>query len=60
MIRPTRRDVLRYGAADAGSTLAAPAIADAWPSRPIRIVCGYPVGGLTDTSRAPMARASRK
>jgi tripartite-type tricarboxylate transporter receptor subunit TctC len=49
MIRPTRRDVLRYGAAAAGSTLAAPAIADAWPSRPIRIVCGYPVGGLTDT-----------
>jgi tripartite-type tricarboxylate transporter receptor subunit TctC len=49
MIRPTRRDVLRYGAAAAASSLAAPAIADTWPSKPIKIVCGYPVGGLTDT-----------
>lgn len=48
MIRPTRRDVLRYGAAAAASSLAAPAIADTWPSKPIKIVCGYPVGGLTD------------
>ena len=49
MIRPTRRDVLLYGAAAAASSLAAPAIADTWPSKPIKIVCGYPVGGLTDT-----------
>jgi tripartite-type tricarboxylate transporter receptor subunit TctC len=49
MIRPTRRDVLRYGAAAAAaSSLAAPAVADTWPSKPIRIVCGFPVGGLTD------------
>jgi tripartite-type tricarboxylate transporter receptor subunit TctC len=48
MIRPTRRGVLRYGAAAAASSLAAPAIAETWPSKPIRIVCGYPVGGLTD------------
>ena len=48
MIRPTRRDMLRYGAAAAASSLAAPAIADTWPSKPIKIVCGYPVGGLTD------------
>ncbi len=48
-ILPTRRQVLRYGAAAAASSLAAPAIAQAWPSRPIRIVCGYPAGGLTDT-----------
>jgi tripartite-type tricarboxylate transporter receptor subunit TctC len=26
----------------------APALAQAWPSKPIKIVCGYPVGGLTD------------
>ncbi len=27
-----------------------PAIAQgAWPSKPIRIICGYPAGGLTDT-----------
>lgn len=49
IIRPTRRQVLRVSAAAAASTLAAPAIAQAWPSRPIRIICGYPAGGLTDT-----------
>ena len=47
--RATRRDVLRYGSAAAmAGALAAPAIAQAWPSKPIRIVCGYPAGGLTD------------
>ncbi len=46
--RPTRRDVVRYGAAAMASVLAAPAIAQSWPSKPIRIVCGYPAGGLTD------------
>jgi tripartite-type tricarboxylate transporter receptor subunit TctC len=25
-----------------------PAFAQAWPSKPIRIICGYPAGGLTD------------
>jgi len=48
IVRPSRRDVLRYGAAAAAATLPAPAIAQAWPSKPIRIICGYPVGGLTD------------
>lgn len=49
IVRPSRRDVLRYGAAAAAaSALAAPATAQAWPSKPIKIVCGYPVGGLTD------------
>ena len=48
--RATRRDVLRYGsAAVAASSLSAPAVAQApWPSKPIRIICGYPAGGLTD------------
>ncbi len=47
--RATRRDVLRYGsAAVAASALSAPAVAQAWPSKPIRIICGYPPGGLTD------------
>ena len=46
---PSRRKILRYGAAAAAtSVLSAPAIAEAWPSKPIRIVCGYPAGGLTD------------
>lgn len=49
IVRPSRRDVLRYGsAALAAGALPAPAIAQAWPSKPIRIICGYPAGGLTD------------
>jgi len=48
IIRPMRRDILRYGAAAA--LLPAPAIAQAaWPTKqPIKIVCSYPPGGLTD------------
>jgi tripartite-type tricarboxylate transporter receptor subunit TctC len=48
IVRPTRRDVLRYGSAAALATLPAPAIAQAWPSKPIKIVVTYPAGGLTD------------
>jgi tripartite-type tricarboxylate transporter receptor subunit TctC len=49
IVRPSRRDVLRYGtAATAAALLPAPAIAQTWPSKPIRIICGYPAGGLTD------------
>jgi len=48
IVRATRREVLCYGSAAAAMTLAAPAIAQAWPSKPIKIVCGYPAGGLTD------------
>ena len=46
IIRPTRRDVLRFGAA--ASLLPAPVVAQAWPNKPIKIICGYPAGGLTD------------
>ena len=49
IIRPSRRDMLRLGMASAAAaSLPAPAIAQAWPSKPIKIVCGFPVGGLTD------------
>ncbi|HYC63091.1 MAG TPA: tripartite tricarboxylate transporter substrate-binding protein, partial [Reyranellaceae bacterium] len=49
IVRPSRRDVLRYGSAAAvASALPTPAFAQAWPSKPIRIICGYPAGGLTD------------
>ncbi|HZX86962.1 MAG TPA: tripartite tricarboxylate transporter substrate binding protein [Reyranella sp.] len=48
VVRPTRRDLLRYGSAAALSALPAPAIAQAWPSKPIRIIVTYPAGGLTD------------
>ena len=51
IVRPSRRDVLRYGsAAAAAAALPAPAIGQgAWPNKPIRIIVGYPAGGLTDT-----------
>jgi tripartite-type tricarboxylate transporter receptor subunit TctC len=48
IVRPTRRDVLRYGSAAALAALPAAAIAQAWPSKPIKIVVTYPAGGLTD------------
>jgi len=46
-----RRNLLRIGAAAA--VLPAPALAQAWPNKPIKIICTYPPGGLTDVySRA--------
>jgi tripartite-type tricarboxylate transporter receptor subunit TctC len=61
IVRPTRRDVLRYGSAAALAALPAPAIAQAWPSKPIRIICTYPAGGLTDVfSRAYGEYVSQK
>src|SRR5262249_38737749 len=50
IMRSTRRDVLRYGKLAAVSALvpASAAAEESWPSKPIRIVCGYPAGGLTD------------
>ena len=44
-----------------GASLPAPAIAEAWPSKPIKIVCTYPPGGLTDIfSRAYGEYVSQK
>jgi tripartite-type tricarboxylate transporter receptor subunit TctC len=48
IVRPTRRDVLRYGSAATLAALPAPAIAQAWPSKSIKIIVTYPAGGLTD------------
>ena len=47
---PTRRKVLKSGLSTVASLpLAGPAWAQAsWPSKPIKIICGYPPGGLTD------------
>jgi tripartite-type tricarboxylate transporter receptor subunit TctC len=45
----TRRRLLAGGAAVvAGLALPDGALSQAWPSKPIRIVVGYPAGGLTD------------
>jgi len=45
----TRRQLLAgLGAGSVPLLGAAPARAQAWPSKPIRIICGYPAGGLTD------------
>ena len=49
MIRPTRREVLRYGSATAAAAaLPTPAIAQELAQKPIRIICGFPAGGPTD------------
>jgi tripartite-type tricarboxylate transporter receptor subunit TctC len=50
-----RRALIKTGSAIAGSALLGwPARAQApWPSKPVRVVCGYPPGGSTDVvSRA--------
>src|SRR5258708_22490259 len=61
IVRPTRRDVLRYGSAAALAGLPAQAVAQAWPTKPIRIICTYPAGGLTDVfSRAYGEYVSQK
>jgi tripartite-type tricarboxylate transporter receptor subunit TctC len=44
----TRRGLIGAGAAAATLPLIGSASAQAWPSKPIKIVCGYPAGGLTD------------
>jgi tripartite-type tricarboxylate transporter receptor subunit TctC len=48
IVRPTRRRLLRIASATALAALPVPAVAQVWPNRPIRIVCTYPAGGLTD------------
>jgi tripartite-type tricarboxylate transporter receptor subunit TctC len=51
-----RRDILRYSAAALGSLLAIPsAWAQAYPSRPVRIVVGFPAGGPVDLTARVIA-----
>ena len=50
MTELTRRGALAGGVASAAAlSIATPALAQAWPSKPIRIVVTFPAGGLTDT-----------
>jgi tripartite-type tricarboxylate transporter receptor subunit TctC len=57
MIHTTRRTLLLAGLAAA----AVPVRAQAWPSRPIRLICGYPPGSSPDMQARllaePLARA---
>ncbi len=43
-----RRTVLKSAAALAGATLGAPAIAQSWPSKPLRIIVPFAPGGSSD------------
>jgi tripartite-type tricarboxylate transporter receptor subunit TctC len=45
-----RRDVVRLGLASLASSLAAPAFADEFPSKPIRMLLPYGAGGIGDVT----------
>jgi tripartite-type tricarboxylate transporter receptor subunit TctC len=47
-MRLHRRKLLHLGALAAASALARPAVAQAWPARPIRFIVPFPAGGTTD------------
>ena len=44
----SRRDAVKMSVIAAGGALAGPAQAAAWPTRPVRIFCALPPGGITD------------
>jgi len=50
-MRPTRRNILKLGAATGATLLTLPlswAQSTAWPSKPIKLVVGWPTGGNAD------------
>lgn len=54
-----RRDFLKIAATApaVASSLAAPALAQAWPSKPVRLIVSFPAGGATDLVARPWAEA---
>ena len=59
MTHTTRRTLLLAGLAGL-STAALPARAQAWPSRPIRLICGYPAGSSPDMQARLLAEPLSK
>jgi len=57
--RITRRDFLMTTAA-AAATIAVPAFAQAYPSRPVRLICPWPAGGSTDVVMRAFAESAAK
>ncbi len=57
--RFTRRDFLKSAAA-ATATIAVPAIAQSYPSRPVRLICPWPAGGSTDVVMRVLAESASK
>jgi tripartite-type tricarboxylate transporter receptor subunit TctC len=57
--RFTRRDFLKTSAA-AAATIAVPAFAQTYPSRPVRLICPWPAGGSTDVVMRAFAESASK
>ena len=52
-----RRDVLKIAAGSMASPFVAKAYAQAWPSRPVRLIVSFPAGGATDLVARPWSEA---
>jgi len=57
--RPNRRAVLQSAAASCAA-LALPALAQAFPARPIKLICPWPAGGATDAVMRALADSAGK